>query len=181
MRAGLWDRGVGPVFSTAFDEGRGRGIDDVGVRSVMRYGQPKKASGRVMGLANQAAQRYSLQRSFGGRGGIFPTLSSKTDGEDRMLGRFEEAVLMALFSGGEATIADIYQVLADHKMARALGAIYTVLDRMIAKKFVTRRKGDSLPERGGKARYYYKITGGGRAAVMEAQKAAALWHGAQAV
>ena len=98
-----------------------------------------------------------------------------------MLGRFEEAVLMALFNGGEATIADIYQVLAEHKMARAFGAIYTTLDRMIDKKFVTRRKGDPLAERGGKARYYYKITGGGRAAVMEAQKAAAIWRGAAAI
>jgi PadR family transcriptional regulator, regulatory protein PadR len=98
-----------------------------------------------------------------------------------MLGRFEEAVLMALLSGGEATIADIYQVLADHKMARAFGAIYTVLDRMIAKKFVTRRKGEPLAERGGKARYYYKITSGGRAAVMETQKAAALWRGVAVV
>jgi PadR family transcriptional regulator, regulatory protein PadR len=95
-----------------------------------------------------------------------------------MLGRFEESVLLALINAkGEATIADVYETLADHKMARSFGAIYTVLDRMIAKKFVTRRKGDPIAERGGKARYFYKITGGGRAAVHEAQKAAAVWGG----
>ena len=80
-----------------------------------------------------------------------------------MLGRFEEAVLLALMNAtGEATIADIYEALADKLKRVSLGAIYTTLDRMIEKKFVTRRKGEALPERGGKARYYYAITSGGR-------------------
>jgi len=87
-----------------------------------------------------------------------------------LLGRFEEAVLLALMNAtGEATIADIYEALADKLKRVSLGAIYTTLDRMIEKKFVTRRKGEALPERGGKARYYYAITSGGRAAVIEAQ------------
>jgi PadR family transcriptional regulator PadR len=59
-------------------------------------------------------------------------------------------------------------------MAWSFGAIYTVLDRIIAKKLVSRRKGEPIPERGGKARYFYKITSGGRAAVIKAQKAAAV-------
>jgi PadR family transcriptional regulator, regulatory protein PadR len=93
-----------------------------------------------------------------------------------MLGRFEEAVLMALLHvKGQATIADICDALADHKIPRSFGAIYTVLDRMLAKKFVTRRKGQPLPERGGKARYLYKITSGGRAPITRAQKARAAW------
>jgi DNA-binding PadR family transcriptional regulator len=99
-----------------------------------------------------------------------------------MLGRFEEAVLMALLHAkGEATIADIYQFLADNKMVRSFGAIYTTLDRMTDKRFVTRRRGDPLPERGGKARYYYKITGIGRAAVIETQKASAILGAAGAL
>jgi PadR family transcriptional regulator, regulatory protein PadR len=93
-----------------------------------------------------------------------------------MLGGFEEAVLMALLHvKGRATIADICDALADHKMPRSFGAIYTVLDRMLAKKFVTRSKGEPLPERGGKARYQYKITSGGRAAIIKAQRARAAW------
>jgi PadR family transcriptional regulator, regulatory protein PadR len=88
-----------------------------------------------------------------------------------VLGRFEEAVLLALINArGEATTADVYEELADKlKRVVSFGAIYTTLDRMIEKKFVTRRKGEALPERGGKARYYYTITGRGRTAVIEAQ------------
>jgi DNA-binding PadR family transcriptional regulator len=95
-----------------------------------------------------------------------------------MVGRFEEAILMALlYSKGPATIADISDTLTNYKMPRSFGSIYTVLDRMIGKKFVTRRKGEPTFERGGKAKYLYKITSGGRVAIKEVQKARALWNG----
>ena len=88
-----------------------------------------------------------------------------------MLGRFEEAVLMTLINAkGEATTADVYQSLADKLQRVSFGAIYTTLDRMLDKKFVEVRKGEPIPERGGKARNYYRITSGGRAAVIEAQR-----------
>ena len=89
-----------------------------------------------------------------------------------MLGRFEEAVLLTLINTKrEATVAEIYEELADKLKRVSFGAIYTTLDRMIEKRFVTRRKGEALPERGGKARYYYAITSHGRAAVIEAHTA----------
>ena len=95
-----------------------------------------------------------------------------------MLGRFEELVLMALINAkDELTIAEIYEVLSNKGKRAAFGAIYTTLDRMGEKKFVTRRKGVALPERGGKARYYYKITNGGRATLIETQQTAASWAG----
>lgn len=88
-----------------------------------------------------------------------------------MLGRFEEAVLVALISAkGEATTADVYEALADKLSRVSFGAIYTTLDRMVDKKFVEVRKGEPLPERGGKARNYYRVTSGGRSAVMETQR-----------
>jgi len=90
-----------------------------------------------------------------------------------VLGRFEEAVLMALINAkGEATTADVHASLADKLQRVSFGAIYTTLDRMVDKKFVEVRKGEPLPERGGKARNYYRITSGGRAAVIEAQRTA---------
>jgi PadR family transcriptional regulator PadR len=93
-----------------------------------------------------------------------------------MLGRFEEAILLVLINAkGEATTAEIYDALADKLKRVSFGAIYTTLDRMGEKKFVTRRKGASLPERGGKARYYYKISNSGRAAVIETQRTSAAW------
>jgi DNA-binding PadR family transcriptional regulator len=93
-----------------------------------------------------------------------------------MLGRFEEMVLMALlYIKGPATIAQIRDALADHEMPRTFGSIYTILDRMIGKKLVSRRKGEPTLQRGGRAKYLYKITSGGRVAINEAQKARALW------
>jgi DNA-binding PadR family transcriptional regulator len=94
-----------------------------------------------------------------------------------MLGRFEEAILLVLIGAkGEATTAEIYEALSKKLKKTSFGAIYTTLDRMGAKKFVTRRKGEPLAHRGGKARYYYKITSDGRAAVIESQKLTAGWN-----
>jgi PadR family transcriptional regulator, regulatory protein PadR len=88
-----------------------------------------------------------------------------------MLGRFEEAILLALLSAkGELTTAEIYNALAEKLKRVSPGAVYTTLGRMQTKKFVTRRRGDVVHERGGKARYYYRITGSGRAALIEAQE-----------
>jgi PadR family transcriptional regulator, regulatory protein PadR len=88
-----------------------------------------------------------------------------------VLGRFEEAVLMSLINAkGEATTADIYETLANKLTRVSFGAIYTTLDRMVDKKFVEVRKGEPLPERGGKARNFYRITSGGRAAVIDARR-----------
>jgi PadR family transcriptional regulator, regulatory protein PadR len=95
-----------------------------------------------------------------------------------MLGSFEESVLLALINAkGELTIAEIYNVLADKLKRVSFGAIYTTLDRMGEKKFISRRKGAPLPERGGKARYYYKITNSGRAALIEKQQMVSSWSG----
>ena len=91
-----------------------------------------------------------------------------------MLGRFEEAVLIVMSRGGvEVTTNEIHAALSDALGREAsFGAIFTTLDRLTEKKFVTRRKGDPLPQRGGKARNFYTITGGGRAALAEAQRSA---------
>jgi hypothetical protein len=55
-----------------------------------------------------------------------------------MLGRFEEAVLLALIDAkDELAIAEIPDKM---KRESSFGAIYTTLDRMGEKKFITRRK-----------------------------------------
>lgn len=88
-----------------------------------------------------------------------------------MLGRFEEAVPVALINAkDEATTADIYESLADNLQWVSFGAIYTTLYRMVDKKLVEVRKGEPLAERGGKTRNDYRVTSGGRAAVIEVQR-----------
>lgn len=89
-----------------------------------------------------------------------------------MLGQFEERVLLALVAAkGEATtsmICEIYE--KDVGKEPSYGALYTCLDRMLEKKFVTRRKGEPEPQRGGKARFFYSITGGGRQALLNSMR-----------
>jgi PadR family transcriptional regulator, regulatory protein PadR len=90
------------------------------------------------------------------------------------IGRFQEAILATLVAAkGEATMAEIFEGLAAKGKQTTLGAICNTLDRMAAQNLVTRYKGDARPIRGGRSRYFYKITNAGRAAVIEAQHAAA--------
>jgi PadR family transcriptional regulator len=52
------------------------------------------------------------------------------------------------------------------------------LDRLEAKGLVTSRLGESTPERGGRAKTYFRITGKGVRAVRQAQRTLIrLWSG----
>jgi DNA-binding PadR family transcriptional regulator len=60
----------------------------------------------------------------------------------------------------------------------ALGSVYAALERLEEKGLVTSRLGDPAPERGGRAKRYFKITAQGLRAVRETQKAlTSLWRG----
>ena len=59
-----------------------------------------------------------------------------------------------------------------------LGAIYTCLDRLEQNGLVTSTYGDPTPERGGRAKRFFKITAKGLKAVKDTQRAfTALWSG----
>ena len=53
----------------------------------------------------------------------------------------------------------------------AVGAIYTGLDRLAQKGFVESWAGDPTPERGGRAKRFYRVTASGLRAIKETQKA----------
>ena len=57
-----------------------------------------------------------------------------------------------------------------------LGSVYAILERLEAKGFVTSRMGEATPERGGRAKRFFTLTGAGVQHVREAQRALeALW------
>ena len=59
-----------------------------------------------------------------------------------------------------------------------LGAVYAALDRMEANGLVASSVGDSTPERGGRAKKYFRVTATGLRAVRQAQRAlTSLWTG----
>ena len=89
------------------------------------------------------------------------------------LGEFEQIVLLAVLRlGDEAYGVAIRQVIgARTNRHPSPGALYTTLDRLEEKSFLTSRFGDPTPSRGGRAKRFFKVTAQGEAALARAQRA----------
>ena len=93
---------------------------------------------------------------------------------------FELMILLAILRiGDEAYGVPIAKELEQTaKRTVLLGAIYTCLDRLEENGLVTSSFGDPTPERGGRAKRFFTVTGKGLKAVKETQRAfTALWSG----
>lgn len=88
------------------------------------------------------------------------------------LGEFEELVLMAVVRlQKEAYGVNIRKTVEDVAgRFTSLGAIYTTLDRLEQKGFLSSKQGDPTPERGGRAKRYFKIEGLGLRALAEVEQ-----------
>jgi DNA-binding PadR family transcriptional regulator len=96
------------------------------------------------------------------------------------LGEFEQIVLLAVLRlADDAYGVSIRELIADRTDRQpSAGALYTTLDRLEEKGFVTSRFGDPTPSRGGRAKRFFKVTSAGAEAVASAQKAyQSLLHG----
>ena len=86
------------------------------------------------------------------------------------LGQFEQLVLTAILTLGDnaygVTIHAKAEALAAPKKA-ALGAVYATLDRMEDKGLVASWLSDPTPERGGRAKRYYRPTAAGERSLRE--------------
>src|SRR5262245_1408815 len=88
------------------------------------------------------------------------------------LGEFEQVVLLAILRLGETA----YAVSIRDEIARCTdreptpGALYTTLDRLEEKGLVAVRIGDPTPQRGGRAKRYFKVTARGIQAVARVQR-----------
>lgn len=89
------------------------------------------------------------------------------------LGEFEQMVLLSILRLDETAYGvSIRAEIAEHAgRSVAPGALYTALDRLEDKGFVTSRVGDPTPERGGRAKRYYKVSASGLSALKRAQSA----------
>ena len=95
------------------------------------------------------------------------------------LGEFELMVLLAVIRLGE----DAYGVPISREIEQrsgreaALGSVYATLERLAEKGLVLSRLGERTPERGGRAKRFFRVTAQGVREVREAQRAlTALWH-----
>jgi PadR family transcriptional regulator PadR len=96
------------------------------------------------------------------------------------LGEMELMVLLAVVRLGD----DAYGVPISKELLNlagrevALGSIYAALDRIEQKGFVTSLLGDPTPERGGRAKRYFRVTpAGARALRMTRAALTNLWSG----
>ena len=88
------------------------------------------------------------------------------------LGQFEEQVLLAVARlRDNAYGVPIRQAVEEATRRRtSIGAVYSTLERLEHKGFVSSRQGEPTPERGGRAKRYFKIEGTGIAALNEAER-----------
>ena len=89
------------------------------------------------------------------------------------LGEFEQIVLLAVARLGD----NAYGVTIRSELAQCTGrgptagALYTTLDRMEKKGLVKSWLGEPTPQRGGRPKRFFKLTPGGRAALVRTQRA----------
>ena len=88
------------------------------------------------------------------------------------LGELEQTILLAVLRlEDEAYGVSIRREIAQcTRREVAPGALYTTLDRLEQKGIVVARDGDPTPERGGRAKRFYKVTREGRTLLVEAQR-----------
>jgi DNA-binding PadR family transcriptional regulator len=92
--------------------------------------------------------------------------------DEYRLGRFEELVLLAVVRLRE----NAYGVTIRREIAErtgrdvSFGAVYTTLERLQRQGHVSSRLGDSTPERGGRAKRYFRIEAPGITALNKTQE-----------
>ncbi|HEY7474193.1 MAG TPA: helix-turn-helix transcriptional regulator [Vicinamibacterales bacterium] len=96
------------------------------------------------------------------------------------LGEFEQSVLLAIAHLGD----DAYGVSVRREIERrtqrsiAVGALYTALDRLERKGYVSSRMSEPTPERGGRSKRHFRLRAAGAAALRQArERINRMWDG----
>jgi PadR family transcriptional regulator, regulatory protein PadR len=96
------------------------------------------------------------------------------------LGEFEQLVLLALLHLGDSAYAINAREEIERRTGRpvARGAVYITLDRLEKKGYLESRLADPTPERGGRAKRYYKVRPSGIAALENSRATLQrMWQG----
>ncbi len=91
---------------------------------------------------------------------------------------FELMVLLAILRVGENAygVPVAREIEATGRRTVLLGAVYAALDRLQRAGLVSSTVGDPTPERGGRAKRYFRVTSKGVRAIKDTQRAlTALW------
>ena len=96
------------------------------------------------------------------------------------LGEFEQIVLLAVLRLGDEAYGVPVRREIEKRTRRSLtvGALYRTLDRLEEKGCVSSRMSDPVPERGGRAKRYFRVEPLGlRALRQSGRELAAMWEG----
>ena len=93
------------------------------------------------------------------------------------LSELELLNLAAVFKLGEnaygMTIHEQVEMLAEGERTVSLGSCYTMLDRLEQNRYVKSWFSDPTPERGGRSKRYFEVTGAGELALRRSRRVAA--------
>jgi len=98
----------------------------------------------------------------------------------KLLSRAEEIILLVILKlGHEAYGVKIREkIFSDTGATWSFASIYTPLEKLVRKELVIKMKGEPTAERGGKSKYYYKVTEDGIQALKELQESQKhIWAG----
>lgn len=101
-------------------------------------------------------------------------------GHNDRLGEFEQLVLLALVRlGKDAYGMKIRQEIAQRaEIDVSIGAVYTTLERLEGKGFVSSHRGEPTPQRGGRAKRYFEIRAPGIRALHKSHSTMSrMWAG----
>jgi PadR family transcriptional regulator PadR len=88
------------------------------------------------------------------------------------MGEFEQAVLLAILHLGDDAYGMEVRTLIEERTGRdvSIGAVYTTLERLSRKGYVSSRVGEPTAERGGRAKKFYAVEPAGFEALRNAQE-----------
>ncbi len=88
------------------------------------------------------------------------------------MGEFEQAVMLAILHLGNDAYGMEIRTLIERRTGRdvSIGAVYTTLERLARKGYVSSRVGEPTPERGGRAKKFHAVEPEGREALRDAQE-----------
>jgi DNA-binding PadR family transcriptional regulator len=96
------------------------------------------------------------------------------------LGEFEQLVLLAIVRLAPDAYGVTIRAEIEERTARsvAIGALYTALERLERKGYVSSTLSDPTPQRGGRSRRYFKLRPAGAAALRRSHEALTrMWAG----
>ena len=96
------------------------------------------------------------------------------------MGEFEQLVLLAVLRLDNRAYGMEIREEIERRTGRdvSYGAVYATLDRLQRKGFVRFDMGEATPERGGRARKYFRVEAPGREALRSTRTAlAVMWDG----